>query len=210
VRTNWFQTEHLQQRQQRRLVRNRLGTWEAHNTDVLGFRALIESTDIEIEGETVVVLGAGGAAAATIYALNQMGAREVLVWNRGRKRAISLKKLFGGAIKIVETIEDLQSPGLIVNATSLGLAKGDTDRFEQSFGLGIRNLTNKSKNIACIDLVYTTKEEETTVFGAWAEAIGLKNLADGRTMLKAQAVAGVSHWFGIPLNPSDIIDAIEI
>src|SRR4051794_19306809 len=63
------------------------GGIEADNTDAGGFLdALGESP----EGRRALVLGAGGAARAVVWALLDAGASEVAIWNRTSERAEEL------------------------------------------------------------------------------------------------------------------------
>ena len=65
-----------------------------HNTDAAGFlRALLEA-DFEPRGKRVVVLGAGGAARAVVYALLTAGVAELDVYNRTPERAQALVDAF--------------------------------------------------------------------------------------------------------------------
>ena len=59
----------------------------ADNTDA---PALIAALPIEIAGAAALVLGAGGAARAAVWALRDAGAGEIRVWNRTPERAREL------------------------------------------------------------------------------------------------------------------------
>lgn len=68
------------------------GAWRAHNTDVAGVRCALARHDIQLEGSSALVLGAGGAALAAAAALVEMGA-EVTVAARALTRARSVAAL---------------------------------------------------------------------------------------------------------------------
>jgi shikimate dehydrogenase len=93
------------------------GTIQAHNTDVPG---LLEALAVDPGGHTALVLGAGGAARAAVYALLGAGASDVMVWNRTPERAERLVADLGG--RVVRTAEPAS---LIVNCTSVGLRETD-------------------------------------------------------------------------------------
>src|SRR5215218_2997342 len=91
---------------------------EAHNTDADGLLASLPDSP---RGRRVLVLGAGGAARAAIWALLWEGA-EVEVWNRTPERAETLcAELGGGAI--TDPRQDAYE--LIVNTSAAGLRGED-------------------------------------------------------------------------------------
>jgi shikimate dehydrogenase len=94
------------------------GAIQADNTDVPG---LLEALPVDPAGMTALVLGAGGAARAAVYALRRAGAADVMVWNRTRARAERLVADLGGRV-----IDAPEPAALVVNCTSLGLRKTDS------------------------------------------------------------------------------------
>ncbi|MDL1879219.1 shikimate dehydrogenase, partial [Cytophagia bacterium CHB2] len=70
------------------------GVLLGHNTDVIGFQRTLESAGINVAQEEVLVLGAGGAAAAVLFSLLEMGAGMIYISNRDRVRAERLRKTF--------------------------------------------------------------------------------------------------------------------
>ncbi len=58
------------------------GAVRGYNTDYAGFRYLLTSNDIAIEGRKVLVLGSGGSAVTACCVLNDMAARDVIVISR--------------------------------------------------------------------------------------------------------------------------------
>ena len=103
-------------------LRSNLGT----NTDADGFLNDLRAHDVAIEGERVLVLGAGGAARAAVYGLARAGAQVALV-NRTMARAHALVEQLGASAGIagaaVMTLDEASEWGmsLIVNCTSAGL-----------------------------------------------------------------------------------------
>jgi shikimate dehydrogenase len=94
------------------------GEIEAHNTDADGLLAALPYAP---RGRRTLVLGAGGAARAAIWALLWEGA-EVEVWNRTPEKAAALCAELGGA-----AITDPRQDGyeLIVNTSAAGLRGED-------------------------------------------------------------------------------------
>jgi 3-dehydroquinate dehydratase/shikimate dehydrogenase len=100
-------------------VTYRNGKYSGSNTDLGGLvRSLEEHTSLN--GKTVVVAGAGGAARAAVFGLVKAGAK-VLIINRteekGRKLASELEGEFcpSGELKS-------RNPDILINATPLGMA----------------------------------------------------------------------------------------
>ncbi|HEU5143120.1 MAG TPA: shikimate dehydrogenase, partial [Solirubrobacterales bacterium] len=100
------------------------GEIAAHNTDAGGLlNALPESP----RGQRALVLGAGGAARAAIWALARSGA-VVSVWNRTLDRARTAYQQIGGSVQLgggpVESPRQ-EDYGIVVNTTSVGLEGED-------------------------------------------------------------------------------------
>ncbi len=163
-------------------------TLHSTNTDVEGFLA---NLDAEVPGwdrglETAVVLGAGGAARAVVYALLQRDVERIHLVNRSFERAKTFRKRFGPRVQPARWNEMtglLGGARLVVNATTLGMTGGhDLDI----------NLRCDAAAIVT-DLVYDPIE--TTLIKT-ARARGLRT-ADGIGMLLHQAVRGFELWFGV-------------
>ncbi len=115
---------------------------EAFNTDWIGFLRAVELIT-EIKGKRVLVLGAGGASRAVVYALKKGGA-EVSLWNRTRERAESLSEEFG--VKLAEDLEEeVRRSEVIVNTTSVGLRDEDPSLF---------NYELLREDQAVVDIIY--------------------------------------------------------
>jgi shikimate dehydrogenase len=92
------------------------------HTDVGGFLELRAATAPDREGAAAVGgLGAGGAAAAVIAALEQTGRSDVRVRGRSHERAAALCARFSGARAVRDLSAALRGAALVVNATPTGL-----------------------------------------------------------------------------------------
>ncbi|MGH6922285.1 MAG: shikimate dehydrogenase [Propylenella sp.] len=163
-------------------------TLHGDNTDAYGFAANLDENvkDDWRGGGNALVLGAGGAARAVIFALVEAGYRSVAVLNRTPARAVALAEHFGAPVRAggLDLIPELlPSADIVVNTTSAGL-DGDTS-------LKIDWREARPDAIAT-DLVYVPL---VTPFLAAAAEHGL-NVVDGLGMLLHQAVPGFEHWFG--------------
>jgi len=161
------------------------------NTDVYGFeRAITEPRPGRaatlFAGETVMVLGAGGAARACAVVLLQRG-NEVRIANRSRQRA---EQLVAGievdgrrpSAMLWPTSEDLAAVTGVVNATPLGLHGEDPlAGFEIHEGLRI------------VDLVPTAA---VTPLVKRARAVKNVVVVDGLLVLLYQAARSFAIWTG--------------
>jgi shikimate dehydrogenase len=165
------------------------GTLRSTNTDVEGF---LENLDAAAKGwdsglENAIVLGAGGAARAVVFAILSRGADRVYVANRTFEKAEYFRERFGERVHPVRWEEVnglLTGAQLLVNATSLGMT-GQPD-------LDIA-LDHLPPSAVVTDIVYVPLE--TPLLKA-AKKRGLRT-ADGLGMLLHQAVRGFSLWFGV-------------
>ncbi len=63
-------------------VINKDGKLKGYNTDWIGVLKAFENRRIDIKERKVVIIGAGGASRAIIYAMKKGGAKEIEVYNR--------------------------------------------------------------------------------------------------------------------------------
>jgi shikimate dehydrogenase len=93
------------------------GHVRADSTDGAGLMAALaeQAPQLDVRGQAVVVLGAGGAARAAVAALRSAGA-EVGVLNRTRARAEALAQALGAAVVGADA---LGQAALVVNALSV-------------------------------------------------------------------------------------------
>jgi shikimate dehydrogenase len=150
------------------------GSIQADNTDAQGF---LDAVGEPLAGRTVLVLGAGGAARAVVWAAREAGAREVLVWNRTTQRAKLLAADFG-----VEAVERPRQVDVLVNTTAVGLAGSLEDL----------PLGDAGDPELVADLVYGPVIPPVT---AWAQARGAR-VTDGREVLVRQGALSFVRWTG--------------
>ena len=49
-----------------------------HNTDIYGFEFAIKNKKFNVSNKKIFILGAGGVVSSIIFALNKMGARNII------------------------------------------------------------------------------------------------------------------------------------
>ncbi len=162
------------------------------NTDGYGFLANLDEQapgwDVEEKQKCgALVLGAGGAARAIIYSLQQRGFNPIIIANRTVQRAETLAEKFGPpccAVNINDLPDQALTVSLIVNTTSLGM--GDNKN-------AAVDLAPFSKDTIINDIVYTPL---VTPLLRQAQQLGMHPI-DGLGMLLHQAVPGFERWFGV-------------
>lgn len=104
------------------------GSLTGENTDLAGFLEPI--ADLDLTGEMVTVLGAGGAAAAVVAGLVQRGARRVAIVNRSTDGTTRLLADLADTVAECDVIladwdtaqQLADRSALVANASSLGMA----------------------------------------------------------------------------------------
>ena len=158
------------------------------NTDPAGFLANLDETTPGWDAEPgpAIVLGAGGAARAIVWALITRGFAPVHVVNRTPERPRSLAERFGERVRPAAWAEVpslARGAHILVNTTTLGMAGQPQLKIDLS-ALPTDAVVN--------DIVYVPAE---TGLIAAARAHGLR-VAGGLGMLLHQAVPGFERWFG--------------
>jgi shikimate dehydrogenase len=156
------------------------GEVRADNTDGEG---LMEALPRSPGGRKALVLGAGGAARAVVWALVREGA-EVSVWNRTPERAAQLCAELGGTVEAEPAAGEY---GVIVNSTSVGL------RGEDPFDLLPLSEDWFGFSQVVVDLVYGHGESRLLKVAGEAGA----DVVDGLEVLVRQGAASFRIWTGI-------------
>lgn len=168
------------------------------NTDPAGAAAALdELLGSALRGARVLLLGAGGAAAAVLCALLDGEAGEVVVANRTRERAHALAWRCAPGDRRVRVLDEPRRAAnerweLVVNATPLGLAPGDPHPFPP----------RPESAAAVLDTVYAPGGTR------WVRAARSAGIpaADGTAMLVGQGAAAFERWWQRPA-PRDVMRA---
>lgn len=155
------------------------------NTDAYGFwKSLEKYGDWRAAAKRALVLGAGGASRAVIYALKKEGV-EVFVANRTLARSRQVARRFEAEVVPWEKAEGfLKEVTMLVNTTSLGMEG------QPEMGLSLNRL---SKEALVADVVYHPLE---TRLLAEAKSRGCRTV-NGLGMLAFQAREGFRRWYGV-------------
>ena len=154
----------------------------AENTDLVAIlRRLEELRAAQIwDGASIGVVGAGGAARATLAAARSLGT-EAFVWARRREASEALEREFGA--HAVESSGPLR-PTLVVHATTAG-------RGSEATG-GVPDLGWVRSGVHVVDWVYAPDEPVVRRAAEQSHA----TYEDGTRLLVYQAAATYGIWWG--------------
>lgn len=163
------------------------------NTDAGGFYGPI--ADLPLAGETAVVIGAGGASRAVLFALGQADIGEVVLLARNGLKAAGLLSHFGLKGRVLPLTARLPDSALLVNASPLGMKGQELLEID---------LTPLPEHAVVYDLVYAPIE---TTLLKQARARELE-VVDGLEMLVGQAAIAFELFFGVA-PPDDEENALR-
>jgi shikimate dehydrogenase len=157
------------------------GVIEGRNTDALGLTASLseELGEGAVGGKTITILGAGGAARAALLALSGMGAKDIRLVARNRKRGEAL----GVPVFDWGDGRALDGAALLINTTSAGM--------EGQAALEVK-LDALPRNAVVCDVVYNPLDTQLLIE---ARAKGHRTV-DGLGMLMHQAVPAFEAFYG--------------
>ncbi len=160
---------------------NENGYLKGYNTDWIGVLKAFTKNEVEIKDKKVVIIGAGGASKAVVYAIKAGGAKEIEVYNRTFEKAKALEKNFGIIAKPWEELKNA-SGDIIIQTTSVGLKSWKSPVEEEVL----------SRFKIAMDIVYIPLK---TKFLSLAEKYA--KVIDGLQMLLYQGVEQFRLWTGI-------------
>ena len=188
---------------------NNNGILIGYNTDVIGFKkSLQEDGKFAIKGEKAVILGAGGAARAVVYALLEEGIEEICIFNRTLEKAKKIKQNLSSffpksCISVFplekEDLKDkIEKVHLLINTTSLGMAP-------QTNNTPLSNEKLFHPNLLVYDLIYHPAK---TLFLRQAERAGAK-IINGLPMLVYQGIESFYLWTGLKPEGKEVLEIIK-
>ncbi|NQY15149.1 MAG: shikimate dehydrogenase [Henriciella sp.] len=155
-------------------------SWRADNTDAPGFLSALDRQNPDTD--EVVILGAGGSAAAIVYALTK-SSYQVTILNRTVEKAQALAAALGDSSTVYGSInqyrECIDSAALVINTTSMGY-QGDI--LDLPAGDGRLFFDISYGKVAAPQLTHARDRGWQT--------------KDGLSMLVAQAAVSFEIWFG--------------
>ncbi len=151
------------------------------NTDGAGFVMDLQQKKVLIKGQSILIIGAGGASKGIIPALMSEDPKCIHITNRTHTKAIELANQFDSCSAVSDEA-DSHSYDLIIHATSIG---------HQGLCPGLKS-DWFHKNTIAYDLSYGQAAEP---FITTAKKIGAKEAYAGLGMLYGQAALAFEIWF---------------
>lgn len=191
-------------------VVNEMGKLSGYNTDVTGILETLTPYKKELSGETISIIGSGGAARAVIFTLiRHFKPKKIFLVNRTEQRAESLKNYFKDKMKFDGfSIKELFPPRLvsifkesklIVNSTPVGMYPENDD--------AITTLDDSFvKGQIIFDLVYNPPKTKLMNIAEGKGAITL----DGLNMLVHQAAGAFKLWTGEELPIDKLHKSLQL
>jgi len=161
---------------------NREGSLFGTNTDWIGVLKAFEEVGVSLSGKRVVILGAGGASLAIIYAMIQACAKEIVVYNRTFEKAKEVAERFSVLAYPWEALYDAYGD-ILINATSVGLKSFDSPVDKEVV----------SRFSVVMDSVYLPLETKLLAMAKEENKITI----DGLKMLLYQGVEQFKLWTGL-------------
>jgi len=186
------------------------GQLAGHTTDVAGFMEALKAEDYDPQKQRTLVLGAGGAARAVVYALATAGATEIAVANRSFERSAELAEVMAAQFPQCNIYGTDLDPAawpfnrnprtLIVNATSQALTSP-----HEPFPVSAEALAgrNPERRTLFYDISYGN-----TPFLEMARAAEARTL-DGLTMLVFQGAHSFELWTGLTAPRQQMLEAAQ-
>lgn len=168
------------------------GELHGHNTDVEGVVAAVTAAyGADLAGVSCAVLGAGGAAAAVLVALDAMGSRSIQMAARTPLRAVDVARRVDVAVHVASSPDEaVQNAAIVMNTTPVGLYDASMPVVPSALASGA----------VVIDLI--CRPQQTAFVHACTRAGHVA--IDGTVMLLEQGAAAFECWFGIEA-PRDIM-----
>lgn len=172
-------------------VVNKEGILIGYNTDWIGVIKAFEVKNIDLKNKKVVLIGAGGASKAIIYALLKKEVKEIEVYNRTFEKAKILEAKFNILAKPWRELKNAYGD-IIIQGTSVGLKSWESPVQEEVI----------SRFKIAMDIVYfPLKTKFLTLAEKYAQII------DGLQILLYQGIEQFKIWTGI-LPPIEIMERV--
>lgn len=175
------------------------GRRHGDTTDGVGLVRDLRRQGVELAGNRLLILGAGGAVRGVVGELMAQRPHNLLIANRTVSRARALRERFDHYPNIdVCGFHDLEKKGhfdVLINAIPAGLTAA------------LPPLPDSlARDACCYDMVYG---DAATPFAAWAIEHGARTTSDGLGMLVEQAAESFFIWRGVRPETGPVIEMLR-
>lgn len=179
---------------------SRCGThWHGDNTDGAGIvRDLVRNLAVQLEGATLLILGAGGATRGVLGPLLAESPARICVANRTLARAEEIVCLFAhaGIVHATQPQAIDERFDVVINATPWDDG-GDARSWPG---------TIFERGALAYDMVYA---DQPTPFMRWAREHGARRAVDGLGMLIEQAAESFLIWRGVRPDTAPVFETLR-
>lgn len=169
--------------------------YKGYNTDIIGLKKTFIERNISIEGKTVVLAGAGGAANSAAMLAGEEKAKKLVIVNRTLEKAELLaqrvRKYYPLTVETVsyEDIMSINNPEIFVQTTSVGMGNDS-----ESTPINCTEFFSKVKFV--VDIIYTPWETKLMKDAAQHGA----QTVNGFDMLFYQGLASFEIWHDLTVD----------
>ena len=158
------------------------GNLYGNNTDWYGFSMAMKMENIDVVKKDIIVIGCGGVSKGTIFALKQMGASHIKIFNRTLDKISNMNDNDISSYPLEDLNHFLKNDSIVINCTSVGMNSENS--------LVLSSYLSSTQTI--IDTIYIPLK---TKLIKEAERLGAKTI-NGLDMFIYQGLASIDLWFG--------------
>jgi 3-dehydroquinate dehydratase / shikimate dehydrogenase len=167
------------------------GRWHGENTDWIAIAEILKNSNLK----DIVVLGAGGAARAVLYALKRLGCKPIVL-NYDLEQGAQIARLFECKSAPFETLKNI-SVEAIINCTPVGMSPNINE--------SLVNPSLLKKGMLVMDCVYKPAKTKLLMD---AEAAGCQ-IISGLQMFMHQAARQFELWTNIKPDIDKIWEVLQ-
>ena len=178
------------------------------NTDWSGLASILKTKSQDLgdqELDTALVIGAGGASRAALYALHHIKVKKIYLYNRTRATAESIAASYAALfpITVIDSLQVFSSPEFTAPKVIIGTIPAN----KTSIDMFPRELFAKSEGI-CIDMAYLPRFTPL-IDGAQRYGKNWSTVA-GVDVLLEQAFDQFKLWIGKEAPRSVMVEALRV
>ncbi|RBW70476.1 shikimate dehydrogenase [Bacillus taeanensis] len=182
---------------------NHDGQLIGYNTDGQGYlQSLLTITGESLQGKSILVIGAGGAARAIVTSIARHGVKTIDITNRTSEKAEEMSKhalkfATSKSLTLQQAEEALNEYDVVINTTSVGMSPNVDD-----IPLSLHNLR---EGTILSDLIYNPLKTKWLTIGEEKGAI----IDNGVSMFVGQGALSFKKWTGVEPNQARMKKIVE-